>query len=159
MNVFIYPYNSMSYIAIGVFTDISGGSLWSYRAFSSTDPDRPLYKIKRDIYYHMGYQLSYPNDKNTFYGWFHYLSERICDLPLEERENGIRCVIRPNHTINTDYAFIEVNDEYSNTVSPNHGQVCVIPHRIVEPNLELDTTFAQEDLIAEQAEDTSSDEE
>ena len=159
MNVFIYPYNSMSYIAIGVYTDMSGGSLWSYKAFSSTDPDRPLYKIKRDICYHMGYQLSYPNDKNTLYGWFHYLSERICDLTLDEREDGIRCVIRPNHTVNTDYAPIGVNDAYSNVVSPNHGQMYVIPHIIVQPNLELDATFAQEDLITEQAEDTSSDEE
>jgi len=149
----------MSYISIGVFTDVSGGALWSYRAFSSTDPDRPIHKIKRDIYYHMGYQQSYPNDKNTFYGWFHYLLERSCDLTLEGREDGIRCVIRPNHSINTDYAPIGVNDEYSNVISPNHGQARVIPHTIVQPNLELDETFAQEDLIAEQTENTSSDEE
>ena len=149
----------MPYIAIGVFTDISGGSSWRYRAFSSTDPDRPFYKIKRDIYYHMGYQLSYPNDRNTFYGWFHYLLERNCDLTLEEREDGIRCVIRPNHTVNTDYALIGVNDSYSNVISPNHGQAHVIPHYIIQPNLELDETFAQEDLIVAQQEDTSSDEE
>ena len=148
----------MPYIAIGVFTDVSGGSLWNYRAFSSTDPDRPHHKIKRDICYQIGYQLSYPNDKNTFYGWFHYLLERNSDLALEERIDGIRCVIRPNHTINVDYAFLEINDEYSSPVSPNHGQVCIIPHYVIPPNLELDATFAQEDLIALENE-TSSDEE
>lgn len=149
----------MPYIAIGVFTDVSGGSWWRYRAFSSTDPDRPIHKIKRDIYYHIGYQQSYPNDKNTHYGWFHYLLEMNCNLSLEQRLDGIRCVIRPNHTINTDYECIGINDAYSNFIPSNHGQVFIIPHITVQPNLELDTTFAQEDLIAEQAEDTSSDEE
>jgi hypothetical protein len=107
----------------------------------------------------MGYQQSYPNDKNTHYGWFHYLSERICNLSLEQRLDGIRCVIRPNHTINTDYEPIGINDAYSSFIPSNHGQVFIIPHITVQPNLNLDETFAQEDLIAEQAEETSSDEE
>ena len=149
----------MSYIAIGVFTDVSGGSWWRYRAFSSTDPDRPLHKIKRDIYYHMGYQQSYPNDRSTSYGWFHYLLERNCHLTLEERMDGVRCVIRHNHTINTDYEPIGANSSYTGSIPSNHGQVFLIPHITVQPNLAIDATFAQEDLIAEQEDETSSDEE
>ena len=148
----------MSYIAIGVFTDVSGGSLWSYRAFSSTDPDRPLYKIKRDICYHMGYQLSYPNDKNTFYGWFHYLLELYSDLTIEERGDTIKCVIRPNHTINTDYKILGVNMDYSNPIPQGSGQARVMPHRIIQPNLTLDETFINEDALLDQ-EDSSSDDE
>lgn len=148
----------MSYIAIGVFTDSSGSSQYSYHAFSSTEPERHSKKIKRDIYYQLGYQEAYPNDKNTFYGWFHYLLELYSDLTIEERGDTIKCVIRPNHTINTDYKILGVNMDYSNPIPQGSGQARVMPHRIIQPNLTLDETFINEDALLDQ-EDSSSDDE
>jgi len=147
------------YIGIAVFTDCSGGNNYRYIAFSSTEMDRPINRIKRDIYYKIGYQASYPNDRNTFHGYFNYLLERISALPLNDREDGIKCVIRPNHTINTDYDLLSVNQSYSTQISPNQGQTTIIPHMYVQPNLNLDNTFVQEDAIEEAENDSSSDDE
>jgi hypothetical protein len=147
------------YIGIAVFTDTSGSDNYSYVAFSSSEADRPINRIKRDIYYRIGFQASYPNDKNTHYGYFNYLLERICALPLNQREDGIKCVIRPNHTINTDYDLIAVNQSYSAQVPASQGQVSIINHMYVQPNLVLDDTFIEEDAIAETESDTNSDDE
>ena len=148
----------MSYIAIGVFTDVSGGTQYLYRAFSSTEPERHIKKIKRDIYYQLGYQESYPNDRNTYYGWFNYLLELYSDLTVDERGDVVKCVVRLNNTINTDYKILAINMNYANQIPAANGHVYNIPHRVIQPNLALDAEFIHEDALLD-LEDSSSDDE
>ena len=141
-------------VVLLTFLDTSGGATYSYRVYSSEQDDRPLHRLRRDVLYQIGYQESYPQDRNTSEGYLDTISELGCSVPLAARDNAMRCVIYSNCAVNTDYEVIEINDEYQHAVTD--GNVVIVPHFYIQPNLGLDAVFTLEDAAAE-ASDSDSD--
>jgi len=140
-------------VIILTFVDASGGALYTYQVYSSEQDDRPLHRLRRDVLYHIGYQESHPGDRNTSEGYLDAINEVGCSVPLPLRDNAMRCVVYHNCAIHTSYEPIEINDEYENTVSD--GNVIIVPHFTIQPNLMLDAVFAAQDLEAEDSDSDS----
>ena len=121
----------MPHLLLLSFTDQGDALVW--RAFSSTDEDRSLFRLRKDVFYEIGYQESYPDDKSTTYGTITQYFEKDCDIALEHRFDGIQLVITPDHTVNGDFGFLTATETYSQTIPEGHT-VAVIPHTFVDPN-------------------------
>ena len=65
-----------------------------YRAFSSSDEERPLYKFDADLHYEIGNQRLHEDDMSSVLGTI--LSKHVfedCQIPLAERNNGIQVFV------------------------------------------------------------------
>jgi len=136
------------------FVDSSGGAQYTYKVYSSEQENRPIHRLRRDVLYHIGYQESHPNDKETLEGHLDSITPIMCSVPLSARDQAMRCVVHNNCSIHEDYEPIEINDEYANGVTD--GNMIIVPHFIIQPNLTLDIVNAELDAAAE-ASDSDSD--
>jgi len=132
----------MPYLIVCTFTNENGGNEFDYVAFSSEDPDRSDANIKRDVFFQIGYQESFPQDKNTHYGYLADIIETTCEAPTPQ-EAAIKCVIKSDRFINTSYPFLRVNDDYSS--QPEGGHVRSIQHFYIQPNLNFNTEESDSD--------------
>lgn len=130
----------MTFLIVCTFTNCHGGNEFSYRAFSPEDPTRPTANVRKDIFYQIGYQEN--TDKMTIHGYLEDITESTCDAPDPITENAIHCVVRSDRTIDTSYAFLRINDDYSTEIT---GHVQSIPHFYVQPNLNFDVETEDSD--------------
>jgi len=142
-----------NYAIVLTFVDASGGAQYTYQIYSSEQENRPIRRLRRDILYHIGYQESHPEDRNTLEGYLDEINNMECNVPLALRDHAMRCVIRHNLLFHGGYEPIEINDEYEDTVTD--GNVIIIPHFYIQPNLALDAVFAAEDAAAEDSDSDS----
>ena len=133
----------MPYLIVCTFTNENGGNEFDYVAFSSEDPDRSTANIKQDVFFQIGYQESFPQDRNTLHGYLADIIETSCDIPLLDRGDAIKCAIRSDRQINQSYSFLGVNDDYSS--QPEGGHVRSIQHFYVQPNLNLEPVDSDSD--------------
>lgn len=133
----------MPYLIVCTFTNENGGNEFDYVAFSSEDPERSDANIKRDVFFQIGYQESFPQDRNTLHGYLADIIETSCDIPLLDRGNAIKCAIRSDRQINQSYSFLRVNDDYDSY--PDGSHVRSIQHFYVQPNLNFSTQEADSD--------------
>lgn len=152
--IYIYIFIMPNYVILLTFLDASGGAQYSYRAYSSEQENRPFHRLRRDVLYNIGYQESYPQDRNTTEGHLDAITNSMCSVPLDQRDHAMRCVIHHDRSIHENYEPIEINDEYQHAVT--EGNVIIIPHFYIQPNLHLDAVFTLEDSAAE-ASDSDSD--
>jgi len=122
----------MPYIYIYAF--VNNGSQYSYRAYSSTISERSNSKLYEDICWSIGYQPTYPNCKHTYHGTLVEVSSINWSVPIHERGDAIRCVIRDDHSLNTTYTIKRQNESYSTNIPLTEGTVKMLPHFTVEPN-------------------------
>lgn len=130
----------MTFLIVCTFTNCHGGNEFSYRAFSPEDPTRSTVNVRKDIFYQIGYQEN--TDKMTLHGYLEDITESTCDAPDPITENAIHCVVRSDRTIDTSYAFLRINDDYSTEIT---GHVQSIPHFYVQPNLNFDVETEDSD--------------
>ncbi len=126
----------MPYLAVCIFRESVNSHHYHYIAFSPEDTTRRRSMARRDIMHQIGFQLSHPTDKNTLEGYLEEYIERDPALPLADRQDAIRCVVRADHTINTSYEAVSVNGEYALSEGVGHWQT--IPHFYVQANLGLE---------------------
>jgi len=136
-----------NFVILLTFVDASGGAAYSYQAYSSEQEGRPIHRLRRDVLYQIGYQDSQPNNHNTLEGYLDAINELECSVPLALRDHVMRCVVYHNRALHTGYEPIEINDEYDNAVTD--GNVIIVPHFYIQPNLGLDAVYAAEDAAAE----------
>ena len=134
----------MPYLLVCAFRDSSSSTHYTFQAYSSSEYDRSVEQVKRDVFFQIGYQESFPNDKNTVHGYMDYFIGDICTLPLDVRGDVIKCVIKSDHTINMDYQPLGINDDYENGVTQGQGVSRLIRHFYVQPNLEIDEAHADD---------------
>ena len=132
----------MPYILLASFTDEDGTLSW--RAFSSTDETRALFRLRNDTFYEIGYQESHPEDKTTSYGLLTLFYQKTCDIALEHRMSGIQLVLTPDNTLNTEFGFLTATESY-NQVIPEGHVVAVVPHTFIDPNPFYTTMDADSD--------------
>ena len=106
-----------------------------WHAFSSSNPDRTATQLFYDACYWMGYQISYPEDKDTHLGLFVNHTILHSDLTLAERAQGVQFVVF-DHVINTEFAIIPIAQQYTD-VTEDHGLICFAQHHELVPNYEL----------------------
>jgi hypothetical protein len=123
----------MPYIYIYAFVNNIGEH--SYKAYSSTDSERSHSKLYEDICWSIGYQPTYPSCKHTYHGQLVEVSSVNWSVPVQERGDAIRCVIRNNHLLNTTYAIKRHQESYSTNIPAAEGTVKTIEHSIIEPNV------------------------
>jgi hypothetical protein len=128
----------MPYLLFCAFTETSSSHIFTFKAYSSTDPDRSADKVRRDVFFQLGYQESYPNDKHTIHGYLDYFVGANSVLPLEFRGDVIKCVIRSDNTVNMDYPPHHINGEYEDGIAQGHGEARPIEHIFVQPNQVMD---------------------
>ena len=145
----------MPYLLFCAFTESSSSYIFTFKAYSSTDPDRSPDKVRRDVFFQLGYQESYPNDKNTIHGYLDYFVGADSVLPLDMRGDVIKCVIRSDHTVNMDYPPNHINGDYEDGIAEGHGYARPVEHIFVQPNQVLDEAMAEAD--AEASDSDSSD--
>ena len=138
----------MAYIAVLTFTDPS--NCFSYLAYSSTDANRSISRIRKDIFWQIGYQESHPEDKNTIHGQLEQIKSFDAALPLEERGDVVRCVIKPDNSLHTGYQPIGINQDYQITISDGYARP--IQHLYIQPNLLADSA---DDLVSIDSESDS----
>jgi hypothetical protein len=141
-----------NFVILLTLLDTSGGTVYSYQAYSSEQINRPFHRLRRDVLYHIGYQESYPQDRNTTEGHLDAITNFMCNVPLDQRNHAMRCVIHHDRSIHENYEPIEINDEYQHAVT--EGNVIIVPHFYIQPNIGLDQVFAAEDAIAEEDSDS-----
>jgi len=134
----------MPYLLFCAFTESSSSYVFRFKAYSSTDPDRSADKVKRDVFFQLGYQECYPNDKNTIHGWLDYFVGADSVLPLELRGDVIKCVVRSDNIVNMDYPPNHINGEYEDGIAAGHGEARPIEHIFVQPNLVMDALDVEE---------------
>lgn len=78
----------------------------------------------------------------TLHGYLEDITESTCDAPDPITENAIHCVVRSDRTIDTSYAFLRINDDYSTEIT---GHVQSVPHFYVQPNLNFDVDDSDSD--------------
>ena len=120
------------------FRETSDSTVYSYCGYTTTDPNRSLPKVRRDIYYQIGYQESYPNDRTTLKGWLEDMLLTECGIPFANRSDFVQCIIRPNEIVHSEYPPIEYNTQYPIQVPLDEGQIYTIPHVYIQPNEMLD---------------------
>jgi hypothetical protein len=113
------------------FADVSGGRIW--RAFSSTDEDRPWYKLRREVFYEIGFQESYPADRNTTYGELEHYHPVESAIQLHERMDGLQLVQTDEYEWVNDFPIIKMNQSYTQPI-PSDFSVCQMIHTFIEPN-------------------------
>jgi hypothetical protein len=128
----------MPYLLFCAFTDSSSSHIFTFKAYSSTDPDRSANKVKRDVFFQLGYQECYPQDKYTIHGYLDYFVGADSVLPLDMRGDVIKCVIRSDHIVNMDYPPNHINGDYEDEIPQGHGEARPIEHIFVQPNQEMD---------------------
>jgi len=122
----------MPYIYIYAFMNNVGEH--TYKAYSSTDSERSNSKLYQDICWSIGYQPTYPNCKYTYHGKLAQVSSVNWSVAIEDRGDGIRCVMRNDHTLNTTYTIKRQQESYSVNIPLTEGTVTMIPHVTVVPN-------------------------
>jgi hypothetical protein len=152
MNIYIYIFIMPNPVVLLTLLDASGGDQYFYRAYSSEQEDRPLHKLRRDVLYHIGYQESYPQDRNTTEGHLNAINNCMCSVPLNQRDHAVRCVIEHDYSIHENYEPIEINDEYQHAVTD--GNIIIVPHFYIQPNLHLDAIYTLEDTAIEEDSDS-----
>lgn len=132
----------MTFLLVCTFTNCHGGNEFSYVAFSPEDPQRSPANFKKDVFYQIGYQDSFPQDKNTLHGYLEDVIEGTCDAPDPNTENAIHCIVQSDRTIDRSYSFFRINNDYATGMS---GRVQSIPHFYVQSNLNLDAAAEESD--------------
>jgi hypothetical protein len=135
----------MPYLLFCAFTESSSSYVFTFKAYSSTDPDRSGEKVKRDVFFQLGYQECYPNDKHTIHGHMDYFVGADSVLPLDMRGDVIKCVIRSDHMVNMDYPPNHINGDYEDGIAEGHGHARPIEHIFVQPNLVMDALDDSDD--------------
>ncbi len=87
-------------------TDASGATVWSYRAYSSNDPSRSRERLLREVFFHVGYQLSNSEDNLTDYGRLVHYHADTCDHNLGERSQGIYFARNDDHSVDEDHHIV-----------------------------------------------------
>ena len=126
----------MPYLAVCMFRDPDNQNRYFYKAFSPEDGDRTRSLVRRDILYHIGFQADYPSDKNTLEGYLERYIERDPSLPLADRQDAIRCIVRNDYTLNESYDAVSINGDYE--VSSDNGRWQSIEHVYVQANLNFE---------------------
>jgi hypothetical protein len=134
----------MPYLLFCAFTESSSSYVFTFKAYSSTDPNRSADRVKRDVFFQLGYQESYPQDKHTIHGYLDYFVGADSVLPLEFRGDVIKCVIRSDHTVNMDYPPHHINGEYEDGIGEGHGEARPIEHIFVQPNQVMDALYVDD---------------
>ena len=117
-----------------------------YRAFSSSDEDRPLYKFDADLHYEIGNQRLHEDDMSSVLGTI--LSKHVfedCQIPLAERNNGVQVFMDGSGNIVEDAGItpsglLSLNDQSSGTLHEVEHQ-CVDPTSVgnrAEPSSDSD---------------------
>ena len=143
----------MPYLLFCAFTETSSSNIFTFKAYSSTDPDRSADKVRRDVFFQLGYQESYPNDKHTIHGHLDYFVGADSILPLEMRGDVIKCVIRSDNIVNMDYPPNHINGDYEDEIPQGHGQARPVEHIFVQPNVVLDEAMDSEDTDSDSSDD------
>ena len=128
--------STYSHVVVLVFEQTlpNGNSRYVYEAYSSSNPDRPIKQLLKDIYYTIGYQPDkQPDNIHTTRGILTKESHVSSNTTLEERSQGIRCVIRQNGEIHTSYHIKGANQPYSQAVPQQAGTIRLLEHRVIEP--------------------------
>ena len=128
----------MPYLLFCAFAESSSSYVFTFKAYSSTDPNRSANKVKRDVFFQLGYQECYPQDKHTIHGWLDYFVGADSVLPLEMRGDVIKCVIRSDNIVNMDYPPNHINGDYEDGIEAGHGEARPVEHIFVQPNLVMD---------------------
>jgi hypothetical protein len=121
----------MAPILLVYFTDEEGAIKW--RGFSSSDENRSMFHLRKDVLHEIGYQESHPEDKTTTYGLIGNYFVMACDINLEHRAGGIQLVLTPGNGINDEYSFLTATESYAVAIPDGHT-VTIIPHTFVDPN-------------------------
>jgi hypothetical protein len=87
-------------------TDTSGARVWTYRAYSSNDPQRSMAKLKRDVFIAIGYQECNHEDNMTAFGRLEHYVLEDCSADLGARSQGVYFVVRSDHDIDTNYSVV-----------------------------------------------------
>jgi len=138
----------MPYLLFCAFAESSISNIFTFKAYSSTDPDRSPNKVRRDVFFQLGYQECYPQDKHTIHGWLDYFVGADSVLPLEMRGDVIKCVIRSDSIVNMDYPPNHINGDYEDGIEAGHGQARPVEHIFVQPNVVLDEAMTEADASA-----------
>ena len=128
----------MPYLLFCAFTESSSSYVFTFKTYSSTDPTRSAEKVKRDVFFQLGYQECYPNDKHTIHGYLDYFVGADSVLPLDMRGDVIKCVIRSDHTVNMDYPPHHINGEYEDGIAAGDGEARPVEHIFIQPNQVMD---------------------
>ena len=104
-----------------------------YRAFSSSDEERPLYKFDADLHYEIGNQRLHEDDMSSVLGTI--LSKHVfedCQIPLAERNNGIQVFVDGSGNVVEDggitpSGLLSLSDQSS-------GTLYEVEHQCVDPN-------------------------
>lgn len=105
-----------------------------YRAFSSSDEERPLYQFDADLHYEIGNQRLHEDDMSSVLGTI--LSKHVfleCQIPLAERSNGVQVFVDGSGNVVEDAGItpsglLSLNDQSS-------GTLYEVEHQCVDPNL------------------------
>lgn len=87
-------------------TDASGTTVWTYRAYSSNDPQRSGAKLKRDVFIAIGYQECNSEDNMTAFGRLEHYVVVDCSAELGARSQGVYFVVNSAHNIDTNYSVV-----------------------------------------------------
>ena len=113
---------------------VNGINRFVYQAFSSSNPERSSKNLLKDVYYTIGYQGDTQADNiYTLRGTITKGSYMNSETTLEERSQGIRCVIKSSGEVNQQYPLRGLNQPYNNSVPQGAGTVMAIPHEVIEP--------------------------
>ena len=103
-----------------------------YEAFSSSDSERSCATLLKDVYYTIGFQAIQPQANHTQRGILRGETHTVSTCSMEERTNGIRCVIK-NGDINTNYLIKGVNSPYAQNIPANAGTIVTMSHEVIDP--------------------------
>jgi hypothetical protein len=143
----------MVYMLVLTFTDPS--NCFSYLAYSSTEAGRTSSRVRKDIFWQIGYQESHPEDKNTIHGQLEQYKSFDAAIPLEERGDVVRCVIKPTNYLHTGYQPIGINQIHNIPVSDGHARP--VQHLYIQPNPMLDSADDVESVTLDSDSDSDSD--
>ena len=124
-----------SYIVIIVLEQIVNGiNRFVYQAFSSSNPERSAKNLLKDVYYTIGYQSDTQADNiYTLRGTITKESYINSETTLEERSQGIRCVIKSSGEVHQQYPLKGLNQPYNHSVPQGAGTVMAISHEVIDP--------------------------
>jgi len=121
----------MPYLLLASFTDENGDILW--RAFTSTDENRVDWRLRKDAFYEIGYQESYPSDKQTVFGILGLYYILDCDISADHRSGGIQFVATSGTIFNDDFPLLAATESYTQNI-PEGNTVILASHTFVDPN-------------------------
>jgi hypothetical protein len=124
-----------SHIVIIVLEQIINGiNRYVYQAFSSSNPERSAKNLLKDVFYTIGYQNDTQTDNiYTLRGTITKESFATSSTTLEERSQGIRCVMKSTGEVHPQYPIKGINQPYSSTIPQAAGTVTTMLHEVIEP--------------------------